>query len=198
MNFKDYLTENTISNSDITRMNKDLEKSVILKGHTIRLKDNNIKIIDDIRNCTYEDVIQRIKDYIDKKFPEEYTLKDKLEFLTYTNTRNNEIDRFLSINARTYQHKPLVCLVKNGSDHGYIIGYHHEDLQTASSNIIDHKEGYTIKILDGKFIGTKVTTEKGLTSYVIDWDYDIRTSNGCTELFGNDHITRIKHIRRKI
>lgn len=199
MKFFEYLLSESINNSDITRMNKELDKRVIMIGNSLKVKEDNRVIIDNIRDMKYEDVLQKAKDFIDKNYAEEYNLKDKLNFLTYTEVINNDVDLHLSVNSRLYSHKPLICFIRNDiSHHRYVIGYHHEDIQKAVDYIGSPKEGYTIKILDGKFKATKVKLDDGITAYVLDYYYPLRHSDGSDELYVGEELKRIKHIRRKI
>ncbi|MEG1008756.1 MAG: Ig-like domain-containing protein, partial [Clostridia bacterium] len=72
---------------------------------------------------------------------------------------------YLNARSRIYQHKPLVCLIKNIETHNYIIGYHHKDINVVLDYIGDPKEDYMIMILDGKFKATKTILDNGIIGY---------------------------------
>lgn len=195
MKYKDFITES--SNSLEAELSKLADMDVYIKGNRIFIKADNKLVLSNINKLNLETIKQKVIDFVDKTYPNEFDLEDSIQSLFYTQTPNKQVDELL-LKPRLYSDKRLYCISSNNLDHhGYIVGF------TGNINsIIDTiglpKEGYSIFILDGKFEAIKTKLDNGLTAYVISPSYKIRHADGLDTITLYDNEYKVKHIRRKL
>ena len=191
MSFELYIKNTTLS--------RDVGDDVYIKDNNIYMKDDDSKVLVNIDSYSYKSIVQLIKDYITKNYECEYELGDRIPLLMYMVSNDADTDQYLLDRSRIYQHKPLLCLVRDDfENHSYIIGIHHRDINKAGEYIGLPKEGYSLYILDGKFTGTKTRLMNGITAYIIDPSYHIRNSDGMTTITVAGSDIKVKHIRRQL
>lgn len=182
----------------ISQLSDIVDVDLYVKDSDIYIKHDDSIAVKDYIQYNNVKLIQLLSDFVDKKYAKSFELKDRLQLLTYTENSDTDVDQYLNARSRIYQHKPLVCLIKNIETHNYIIGYHHKDINVVLDYIGDPKEDYMIMILDGKFKATKTILDNGIIAYVMSKEYSLRKSDGVTEVSINSKEYRLKHIRRKI
>ena len=195
MKFNEFI----IKKFSIRKISIEVNEDLYIQGHDIYVKRDKRMIIQDYSQYDLPVLIQMIKDYLSKNYSEEFDLKDYIESIAYSENRIKEVDTHLLNNCRLYSDKSLITLIKDDNEtYIYAIGFKSESLDEIWDIVGLPKHGYSLKILKGKFRGTKTILPNGKEAYVIS-DYELRNADGLTELedkSGNIH--KIKHIRRKI
>lgn len=196
MKFTTFINENYESTLlKMLKKNKSIEKEIYIKDDSIFLKRDNALILPNVSTLQFHQIEQKIIDFIDKNYNEEFDLNNHLEMLTYSDVKNSEIDNLL-LKSKTYSHKPLLCII-NGKSGKYIVGYE-GNFNKIVSILGMPKEDYYYVVLDGKFNAIKSKTKDGITSYVISPDYKIKKSDGITQLVILGKPYKASHIRRSI
>ncbi len=197
MKFSEFILEsNKIS---INKISQEVDEELYIKSGSIYAKRDDSLIISNFLKYPYPELIQKVKDHIDKNFDNEFDIGDRLDFLTYTKNRDLDVDQFIQDHSRVFQEKPLIGFISDDiSNHGYIIGYHGKSLQQIVDFIGLPKSGYNIVIFDGKFKAVKSKLKDNIVAYLISPDYEVRKSDGCDELMVGNEVQNIYHIRRKI
>lgn len=195
MKFKDFINEDNASLE--AKLSKLANMHIIIKNNKIYTKDDDKLILADINKLNHQTIEQKVIDYVDKHYPNEFELEDSIQSLFYTQVPNKQVDELL-LKPRTYTHKPLYCISSNDIDnHGYVVGFS-GNLNTIIDTIGLPKEGYSIYLLDGTFEGVKTRLDNGLLAYVISPSYKLRLADGLDviKLYNDDY--KVKHIRRNL
>lgn len=183
----------------IKKLSLEVNEDLYIHNRDIYVKRDKKLIVKDYAQYDMPVLIQKIKDYLSKNYSEEFDLKDYISDIAYTQNRIKEVDEYVLNNRRLYSDKALITLINDSNEtYTYAVGFKSESLDDIWDIVGLPKHGYSIKILKGKFKGTKVILPNGIESYVIT-DYELRHADGVTELkdqSGKTH--KIKHIRRKI
>ena len=195
MKFNEFI----IKKFSIKKISLEVNEDLYIQGKDIHVLRDKRMIVQDYSQYDLPVLIQMIKDYLSKNYSEEFDLKDYIESIAYSENRIKEVDNHLLDNCRLYSDKSLITLIKDDNEtYIYAIGFKSESLEDIWDIVGLPKHGYSLKILKGKFRGTKTILPNGKEAYVIS-DYELRNADGITELedkAGNTH--KIKHIRRKI
>lgn len=183
---------------NITQLSDIVDVDLYVQDSDIYIKHDDSIAVKDYIQYNNAKLIQLLSDFVDKKYAKNFELKDRLHLLTYTESNDSEVDQYINARSRVYQHKPLVCLIKNIESHNYIIGYHHKDINVVLDYLGDPKADYSLMILDGKFKATKTILDNGIIAYVMSKEYSLRNADGVTDISINNKEYQLKHIRRKI
>lgn len=203
MKFQDYLNEEKFGapyNDTFTTqmLSKEVGMPVYIIDGDIYIKNKDIMAISHYIEYSQAEITQILKDFIAKNFNEEYDILERIPLLQYMVDHDKDTDLYIRKFSRCYAHKPLICTVADVNNHNYIIGYHASNINKAAEYIGLPKEGYSLYVLDGKFEAVRATLHNGVTAYVISPYYDIRKSDGNTEVTIAGQVYNVKHIRRKL
>lgn len=195
MKFNEFI----IKKFSIKKISLEVNEDLYIQGKDIHVLRDKRMIVQDYSQYDLPVLIQMIKDYLSKNYSEEFDLKDYIESIAYSENRIKEVDNHLLDNCRLYSDKSLITLIKDDNEtYIYAIGFKSESLDEIWDIVGLPKHGYSLKILKGKFRGTKTILPNGKEAYVIS-DYELRNADGLTELEDKSGIIhKIKHIRRKI
>ena len=115
MKYIDFITENKASLEN--ELSKLVDMDIVVKGNKIYTHDGKL-ILSDINKLNQETIDQKVKDYVDKHYPNEFDLEDSIQSLIYTQVPNKQVDDLL-LKPRHYSNKPLYCITSNDvGNHG--------------------------------------------------------------------------------